>query len=83
MKKIIEREFLWFLIIILLAAPLALLFLSALDIASEGYTFSLNEKDFIMELFILAYIINIAGLYLVRLIVMAIKVLFTEGNPKP
>ncbi|MFN5364705.1 MAG: hypothetical protein ACK5CH_04755 [Bacteroidota bacterium] len=83
MKKIIAREFLWFLIIILLAAPLALLFLSALDIASEGYTFSLNEKDFIMELFILAYIINIAGLYLVRLIVMAIKVLFTEGNPKP
>ena len=83
MKKIIAREFLWFLIIILLAAPLALLFLSALDIASEGYTFSLNEQDFIMELFILAYIINIAGLYLVRLIVMAIKVLFTEGNPKP
>ncbi|MEN9415344.1 MAG: hypothetical protein RL013_483 [Bacteroidota bacterium] len=83
MKKIIAREFLWFLIIILLAAPLALLFLSALDIASEGYTFSLNEKDFIMELFILAYIINIAGLYLVRLIVLAIKVLFTGDNPKP
>lgn len=83
MKKIIAREFLWFLIIILLAAPLALLFLSALDIASEGYTFSLNEKDFIMELFILAYIINITGLYLVRLIVLAIKVLFTGDNPKP
>lgn len=83
MKKIIAREFLWFLIIILLAAPLALLFLSALDVASEGYTFSLNEKDFIMELFILAYIINIIGLYLVRLIVLAIKVLFTGDNPKP
>ncbi|MEO0007349.1 MAG: hypothetical protein RJA20_1545 [Bacteroidota bacterium] len=83
MKKFIAREFLWFLVITLLAAPLALLFLSALDIASKGYSFSLNEKDFIMELFILAYVINFIGLYLVRLIVMAVRVLTINNKPEP
>ncbi len=83
MKKIIAREFLWLLVISLLSAPLALLFLSALDIASKGYTLSLNEKDFIMELFILAYFINFAGLYLARLIVLAVKTLTSDSSPKP
>lgn len=83
MKKFIAREFLWFLAISTLAAPLALLFLSALDLASKGYTHSTNEEDFIMELFILAYIVNFFGLYLVRLIVLAIRVLSTDSSPKP
>jgi hypothetical protein len=59
------------------------LFLSALDIASKGYSFSLNEKNFIMELFIMAYIINFVGLYLVRLIVLAVRVLTVNNKPEP
>jgi hypothetical protein len=75
MKKIIAREFLWLVVILVVAAPLALLFLNTLDLVAKGYTFSMSEKDFIAELFILAYLINVVGLYLLRLIVLAIQVL--------
>lgn len=36
-----------------------------------------------MELFVLAYVINFAGLYLSRLIVLAVKVLTANSNPNP
>lgn len=60
---------------LVLAAPLAFLFLNALDLVAEGDVFTENEKNFIAELFLLAYVFNFAGLYLVRFIVLAIKTL--------
>jgi hypothetical protein len=81
MKKIIAREFLWLMVILVLAAPCALVFLNALELVSEGRAFSINEKDFIIELFILAYILNVIGLYILRLIVLAIQVLAAKETP--
>lgn len=75
MKKVIAREFLWLMVNLVLAAPLAFLFLNALDLVAEGDVFTENEKNFIAELFLLAYVFNFAGLYLVRFIVLAIKTL--------
>lgn len=78
MKKVIAREFLWFMVNLVLAAPLAFIFLNALDLVAEGDVFTENEKSFIAQLFLLAYLFNFAGLYLVRFIVLAIKTLATK-----
>jgi hypothetical protein len=80
MKKAIAREFLWFVVIVILAAPLAFFFLNALNLVAAGDVFTENEKTFIAELFLLAYIFNFVGLYLVRLIVLAIQVLSARAK---
>lgn len=75
MKKIIAREFLWFLVNLVLAAPLAFLYLNALNLVAEHDVFTDNEKNFIAQLYLLAYIFNFIGLYIVRFVVLAIKIL--------
>jgi hypothetical protein len=82
MKKIIAREFLWFMVILVLAVPLAFAFLSALDLVAEGDNFTDSENDFIADLYLLAYGFIFMGLYLMRLIVLAVKVLSTPEPKK-
>jgi hypothetical protein len=82
MKKTIAREFLWLVINLVLAAPLSFLFLNSLDLVAEGDVFTENEQDFIAELFLLIYVFNLIGLYLLRFIVLAIKVLSTKDTKK-
>lgn len=77
MKKIIAREFIWLVVNLVLAAPLAFLFINSLELVSEEDFFTENEKNFIAELFLLAYIFCFLGLYLVRLLVLAIQTLST------
>lgn len=78
MKKIIAREFLWLMVILVLAVPLAFIFLSALELVAEGDFFTQTEKGFLGELFLLLYLFNVAGLYLMRLVVLAIQTLSTQ-----
>ena len=73
MKKTIAREFLWLLATIVLAFPLAYLFLGAMNIVAARDSFSNSEKIFIDELFVVAYIFNFIGVYLIRMVVAAIK----------
>ncbi len=80
MKKIIAREFLWFVAIVVLAALLAYFFLSALDLVAVGDVFTENEKNFIAELYLFAYVLNFVGLYLARLIVLAIQLLSARAK---
>jgi hypothetical protein len=75
MKKIVAREFLWFFIILVLSAPLAFIFINALELVAEGDFFTDNELNFIAELFLLSYLICFAGLYIMRFVVLAIQVL--------
>ena len=75
MKKVIAKEFLWLMINLVLAAPLAFLFLNALHLVAEGDVFTENEQNFIFDLFLLAYVFNVIGLYLLRFVVLAIQVL--------
>jgi hypothetical protein len=75
MKKVIAREFLWFMVILVLAVPFALLFFSALDLVAEGDFFTEHEKDFIAELYMMSYVFCFAGLYIMRLVVLAIQTL--------
>jgi len=81
MKKIIAREFLWLMVILVLAAPLAFLFFSALDLVAEGDFFTEHEKDFIAELYLMSYLFCFIGLYLMRLVVLAVQTL-SEKNEK-
>ena len=80
MKKTIAREFLWFLIILILAVPMAFMFIQALEIVAEGDFFTENELNFIAELFLLSYIICFLGLYILRLVVLAIQVLSAKDT---
>lgn len=82
MKKIFAREFLWFLFTIVLAVPLAFIFLLCLDLISESSDMTEDEKIFVVELFILSYIISFVGIYLIRLITYAIKVALLPPSEK-
>lgn len=73
MTKFIAREFLWFLLTLVLAVPLAFLWLVSMDIVSAGNSFTNDEEIFVIELFLFAYLICFLGIYLVRLVVAAIK----------
>ena len=71
--KIIAKEFLWFVVTLVLAIPLSLLFIGAMDLVAQGDNLTVTEKKMVIELFIVAYVINFIGIYVVRFIVMAVK----------
>ena len=73
MIKLIAREFIWLVFILFLAAPVSFVFVAGLDLISEGKAFVIEEKYFLIELYVIVYIINFVGIYLCRLIVLAIK----------
>lgn len=78
MKKFFAKEFLWLLLTLVLALPLTFLLLTGMDIVSKERSFVDQEKVFVIELFLLAYAVNIGGIYLVRMVIGAIKVLATQ-----
>lgn len=82
MKKILAREFIWFVVILVLAAPLAFMYISSLELVAEEDFFTQNEKNFIAELFLLAYLFCFIGLYIMRLIVLAIQTLAAPEQKK-
>ena len=73
MKKIIAKEFLLLLLCIFLAMPLTYLFLSCIDMVSSQEEFKEAEKIFVIELFLIGFLLNLSGLYLIRLIVAAFE----------
>lgn len=75
MKKFIASEFLWLLLTLALAIPLSFLWLISLDVVAEDRSFSEDEKIFVAELFLIAYAVCFVGIYLIRLVVNAIKAL--------
>lgn len=78
LTKVIAREFLWLVITIVLAIPLSLLFIGAMDLVAQGNGLTATEKKMVIELGIVAYVINFIGIYLVRFIVLAVKKIAAE-----
>ena len=78
LTEVIAREFLWLVITIVLAIPLSLLFIGAMDLVAQGNGLTATEKKMVIELGIVAYVINFIGIYLVRFIVLAVKKIAAE-----
>ena len=70
--KIFAREFLWFITAIILALPVAYLFIEYMSLTPAGNQFTIQEQTFEMELFITGGIIGIIFTYIMRLVVWAI-----------
>lgn len=80
MKTFIAKEFLWLLLALVIAIPLSFLWLIALDVVTVGESFEGEEKIFVYELWLLAYVFSFVGVYLVRLVAAAVR---TVLLPKP
>ncbi|MTB52937.1 hypothetical protein [Lewinella sp. W8] len=63
------------LITIVLAVPIAFFWLTGLDIVTDDPSFGEEEKIFVMELFLVAYAVSFLGIYLIRMVVAAVKTL--------
>ncbi|MAZ41186.1 MAG: hypothetical protein CMB93_00145 [Flammeovirgaceae bacterium] len=70
--KIFAREFLWFITAIILALPVAYLFIEYMSLTPAGNQSTIQEQTFEMELFITGGIIGIIFTYIMRLVVWAI-----------
>lgn len=82
MKKV-AKEFLFFLAILIICIPLGFLFLYFLRLVSEtesGYT-TRDEDVFVLELYIVGYIVSFVGIYMVRIIIAAIKLAIVSIQP--
>ena len=70
--KIFAREFLWFITAIILALPVAYLFIEYMSLTPAGNQSTIQEQTFEMELFITGGIIGIIFTYIMRLVVWPI-----------
>ncbi|MDG1105722.1 MAG: hypothetical protein P8N26_06130 [Cyclobacteriaceae bacterium] len=70
--KIFAREFLWFITAIILALPVAYLFIEYMSLTPAGNQSTIQEQTFEMELFMTGGIIGIIFTYIMRLVVWAI-----------
>ncbi len=78
--KLIAREILWFLVALILAAPVAWLFTYMLALQPAGTTLTAEEEVFQMEFFIIGYIIGIICTYVMRLVIWSIKKLVSTTD---
>ena len=77
--KIFAREFLWFITAIILALPVAYLFIEYMSLTPAGNQSTIQEQTFEMELFITGGIIGIIFTYIMRLVIWAItKIIIGE-----
>ncbi|MEM9820740.1 MAG: hypothetical protein AAF985_06695 [Bacteroidota bacterium] len=74
MKKIIAKEFLWFLLTIALAFLLGFVFLFGLDLTTSGHEPTEEDQIFVIQFYLLGFVLSFVGIYLIRLIVVAMKV---------
>ena len=77
--KIFAREFIWFISAIILALPVAYLFIQYMSLSPTGNQPTIQEQTFEMELFITGGVIGIIFTYIMRLVIWAItKVIIDE-----
>lgn len=80
--KFLANEFLWLLATLLLALPLALLFLWLLGFTTERVNLEEREKDYLVTLYLIGYCLSVAGIYLVRMIRGALKIVSEAKLPE-
>ncbi|MEM7106110.1 MAG: hypothetical protein AAF502_23460 [Bacteroidota bacterium] len=78
MKEIIAREFIWLILAVVLAFPLAFVYLWLLGLASETTLVTQEEQEAIVELYLLGVLVSFIGVYLIRLIIGALGILVSR-----
>ena len=80
MKEIIFREILWFFIALLCSVPLGFFYLSFLTLTSAAPEANQVEKIFVVQLYLISCLVGFFSVYVVRLVVMTIKMLFLTSE---
>jgi hypothetical protein len=80
MKEKFFREILWFFIALLLSVPLGFLYLSFATLTSSGPEANQVEKVFAVQLYVIACLVGFISVYVVRVVVMAVKMLFVPSE---
>lgn len=73
MKETIVKEFFWLIIGSLFSLILSFVFLGLLDLTSSAENLNEIEKVFSVQLYILGFIVSLISIYIVRIVVSAIK----------
>jgi len=75
MKEFFAREFLWFIIALVVAVPVGLGFMWLMGFTAENEYLTTDEEAFIIELYLVGFMISFIGVYIVRFIPEALVVL--------
>lgn len=78
MKHTIAKELLYLLVALVVAVPVALLFLALVDTTSPTQPLSPDEQVLEMDLLIIGALLGFIGVYLVRAIMWAVKQLIGQ-----
>lgn len=73
MKNFLIRELFWFVISSLVSFGLAFIYLELLEITSASYNLNEVEKLFYIQLYFIAWISSLVSVYIVRIVVSALK----------
>ena len=73
MKDLIVKELFWFIISFMISLVLSFLFLGMLNLTSSDPSLNQVEKVFTVQLYIVGCVISIICVYVIRIVVSAIK----------
>lgn len=80
LQKLVAKEFLWIISIVLLSAPIGLLLLFLLDIIAPALTTELEQTEHvdILDIYIILYLVSGGGIYFIRVLVNAIRLMVAK-----
>ena len=73
MKDLIIKELFWFIISFMISLVLSFLFLGMLNLTSSDPSLNQVEKVFTVQLYIVGCVVSIICVYVIRIVVSAIK----------
>lgn len=78
-QKFASKEFLWLIAVVFLSFPVTLLLLFLADIITPGISATLEADGIdIIDLALVLYVASALGIYFIRMVVSALKVLATK-----
>lgn len=73
MKATIIKELFWFMLSSIISIFLAFLFLFMLDLTSSQSSLNSIEKTFVVQLYLIGWLVSLICIYIFRIIIIAIK----------
>ena len=75
MGKAVAREFIWFIVTLIISLPLGVVFLWFFGYTRETVNLSETENNYIFWLYLIGYFAAFIGIYIMRFIAISIKTL--------